>query len=95
MKKMQIKLRKIDDFLNLFAGLSKQRLELLWRIKELEPESVYQLAKSLKKSQPFILKEVQFLADKGLIDLKKVKTDGRTRVKPMVHYNLLSIDIQF
>lgn len=95
MKKMVIKVRKKDDFIELFAGLSKQRLELLWQINTLKPQSVYELANSLKKSQPYIQKEVNFLADKGLLILKKAKSHGRSRVKPEVTYQILSFEVEF
>ena len=95
MKKMLIKVKKMQDFIDLFAGLSKQRLELLWKIKSLRPESVYELANTLKKSQPYIQKEVNFLAEKGLITIKKSKTDGRNRVKPEVNYQVLSFEMDF
>ena len=95
MKKMLIKVKKMQDFVDLFAGLSKQRLELLWQIKSLRPESVYELANALKKSQPYVQKEVNFLADKGLINLKKHKIDGRSRVKPEVNYQVLTLEMDF
>lgn len=95
MKKMLIKVKKMQDFIDLFAGLSKQRLELLWQIKALKPQSVYELASTLKKSQPYVQKEVNFLANKGLITLKKSKTDGRNRVKPEVNYQVLAFEMDF
>lgn len=95
MKKMLIKVKKMQDFIDLFAGLSKQRLELLWQIKSLKPQSVYELAGALKKSQPYIQKEVNFLAQKGLIALKKTKSAGRNRVKPEVNYQILTLEMDF
>lgn len=92
---MLIKVKKMQDFVDLFAGLSKQRLELLWQIKSLRPKSVCELAKVLKKSQPYIQKEVNFLAAKGLLTLKKTKTAGRNRVKPEVNYQVLSLEMDF
>lgn len=95
MKKMLIKVKKMHDFIDLFAGLSKQRLELLWQIKSIKPESVYELANALQKSQPYIQKEVNFLASKGLLTLKKSKSDGRSRVKPEVSYQVLTLEMDF
>ena len=92
---MLIKVKKMQDFVDLFAGLSKQRLELLWQIKSLRPQSVYELANTLQKSQPYIQKEVNFLAEKGLLTLKKTKTDGRNRVKPEVGYQVLTLEMDF
>lgn len=92
---MLIKVKKMQDFIDLFAGLSKQRLELLWQIKSLKPQSVYELANTLQKSQPYIQKEVGFLAKKGLVNLKKTKSDGRSRVKPEVNYQILALEMDF
>ena len=92
---MLIKVKKMQDFIDLFAGLSKQRLELLCRIKELKPESVYELANALEKSQPYIQKEVNFLAEKGLVNLTKSKIAGRNRVKPEVNYKILALEMEF
>ncbi len=92
---MLIKVKKMQDFIDLFAGLSKQRLELLCRIKELKPESVYELANALHKSQPYIQKEVNFLAEKGLVNLTKSKIAGRNRVKPEVNYKILALEMEF
>lgn len=85
----------MQDFIDLFAGLSPQRLELLWQIKSHKPQSVYELANTLKKSQPYIQKEVNFLAAKGLVNLKKHKIEGRNRVKPEVNYQVLSLEMDF
>lgn len=85
----------MQDFIDLFAGLSKQRLKLLWQIKSLKPQSVYELANTLKKSQPYIQKEVNFLAAKGLVNLKKHKIEGRNRVKPEVNYQVLTLEMDF
>ncbi len=92
---MLIKVKKMQDFIDLFAGLSKQRLELLWQIKSLRPQSVYELANALQKSQPYIQKEVNFLAEKGLVNLTKSKIAGRNRVKPEVNYNILALEMEF
>ena len=92
---MIIKVTKKHDFLDLFAGLSKQRLELLWQVRKLKPGSVYELANALGKSQPYIQKEIAFLAEKGLLTLKKSKTNGRTRLKPEMNYQVLTLELDF
>lgn len=95
MKKMLIKTRSRHEFIDLFSGLSKSRLELLWQIKQHAPESVYELSIKLNKSQPFLKKEIEFLAQKGLIALNKSKMNGRTRIKPEVLYKVLSFEVVF
>lgn len=95
MKKLLIKTTKKHEFIDLFTGLSKQLLELLWQVKRLKPESVYELALVLKKSQPYIQKEIAFLKEKGLLTLKKSKSNGRTRLKPEVNYQVLTLELDF
>ncbi|MFN3454413.1 MAG: MarR family transcriptional regulator [Pseudobdellovibrio sp.] len=88
-------MQKKQDFLDLFTGLSRQRLELIWEIKQANPSSVYELSKLLNKSQPYLQKEINFLESKGLITLKKNKVNGRHRVKPEVIYQILAIEVDF
>jgi len=95
MKKMVIKTKNKKDFFELMSGLSNQRLELLWWIKEHSPDSVYELAKIVNKSQPYVQKELKFLEKKGFIVLKKTKINGRKRVAPIMEYNILSFEMEF
>jgi len=95
MKKMVIKTKNKKDFFELMLGLSKQRLELLWQIKTCKPNSIYDLSKLMKKSQPYIQKEIKFLTEKGLLALKKSKSNGRVRLKPEMNYSVLSFEMEF
>jgi len=95
MKKMLIKTKNKKDLFELMLGLSKQRLELLWQVKASRPNSIYELSKAMNKSQPYIQKEIKFLTKKGLLTLKKSKTNGRTRLKPEMNYSVLAFEMEF
>ena len=95
MKKFVIKISNKKDFINTFSSLSKQRLEILWMIKEKKPESIYELAQLLQKTQPYVQKEIKFLEKNGLIELKKSKINGRTRLKPTMEFQILAFEVEF
>ncbi len=94
LKKQIIKTTKKKDFLDLIKGLSPERLELIWKIRQIQPDSIYQFAKHLGKSQPYVLKELNFLEEKGLISLKKLKEKGRWRTRPSVDYHILTFEME-
>ncbi len=94
-KKMVVKLHKIEEMVALFAGLSKARLELLWKIRQFNPDSIYELSVLMKKSQPYLQKEILFLESKGLLSLEKAKSNGRTRLKPQFNYRVLTFELDF
>lgn len=92
MKKMTLKLQNNKSSLQLLSSLSKQRLELICLIRDLKPNSIYELATAVQKSQPFLLKEVRLLSDMGLVQIEKSKLNGRTRLKPVVQYQILNLE---
>lgn len=92
-KKLVIKTSGKKDFLALFGGLSPERLDLLWKIRKFQPESIYELASITGKKQPYLQKEVRFLADKGLLKLKKHKQGGRSKIKPELQYQVLCLEL--
>ena len=94
-KKQIIKLNKKRHFLEFFDGLSQERLDLIWQIRKFKPNSIYELASKVNKSQPYIQKELTFLHKKGLISLKKHKESGRIKMRPEVEYQILSFEMDF
>ena len=72
--------------------LTKERLKILKSIKKYHPSSIYELAKILKRDIKNTFDDVQFLAQAGLIELKKVK-DGREKTTPLVHYDKILLEI--
>ena len=55
--------------------LTEERLKVLRAIKKEQPESLYELAKKLKRDIKNTFNDVQFLAEAGLLDLA-----GRAKV---------------
>lgn len=72
--------------------LTEERLKVLRAIKKERPESVYELAKKLKRDIKNTFNDVQFLAEAGLLELKKTK-DGREKTTPLVNYDKILLEI--
>lgn len=72
--------------------LTKERLRILKTIKKELPSSIYELAKLLKRDVKNTFNDVQFLAQAGLIELKKTK-DDRERTTPRVNYDKILLEI--
>ena len=72
--------------------LTEERLRVLRAIKQEHPESVYELAKKLKRDIKNTFNDVQFLAEAGLLELKKTK-DGREKTTPLVNYDKIMLEI--
>lgn len=72
--------------------LTEKRLKILKTIKKDRPSSIYELAKMLKRDIKNTFDDVQFLAQAGLLELKKTK-DGREKTTPMVNYDKILLEI--
>jgi len=72
--------------------LTGERLRILKTIKKEHPSSIYELAKLLKRDIKNTFADVQFLAQAGLIELKKTK-DDRERTTPRVNYDKILLEI--
>ena len=72
--------------------LTEERLRILKTIKKNHPGSIYELAKILHRDIKNTFNDVQFLAQAGLIELKKTK-DGREKTIPMVNYDKILLEI--
>jgi predicted transcriptional regulator len=72
--------------------LTENRLKILKTVKKEHPSSIYELAKLLKRDVKNTFDDIQFLADVGLIELKKNK-DGRERNTPIVNYEKILLEI--
>lgn len=92
-KKLSYKVQSVEDLADLISGLSSERFLLLKTIRELNPQSIYQLAAMVGKSQPYVQKEMRYLADLGLVTFKKSMSDGRLKMIPIVAYSRLNIEI--
>ncbi len=72
--------------------LTEERLRILKTIKKNHPQSIYELAKMLQRDIKNTFDDVQFLAQAGLIELKKTK-NGREKTTPTVNYDKILLEI--
>lgn len=75
--------------------LSPKRLELINAVKMKNPESIYDLAKMLKRDQGNVTKDVNLLAKHGFLELEEVKDGERTKVKPTYEKGGIELMIKF
>jgi predicted transcriptional regulator len=72
--------------------LTEERLRILRTIKKDHPQSIYELAKMLHRDIKNTFDDVQYLAEAGLVDLKKTK-EGREKTTPLVPYDKILLEI--
>ncbi len=72
--------------------LTDKRLTLLKAIKEKHPSSIYELAKIAGRNFKNVSDDLKYLAEIGLVELKKSKKD-RIRVTPTVSYDKILLEI--
>ena len=72
--------------------LTENRLNILKIVKKEHPSSIYELAKMLKRDVKNTFDDIQFLANVGLVELKKTK-EGRERNNPIVNYDKILLEI--
>ncbi|MEO5355987.1 MAG: ArsR family transcriptional regulator [Nitrospirae bacterium YQR-1] len=81
-----------DDIDTLRKILTDGRIKVLKGIKKNNPQSIYELAKILDRDTKNTFDDVKFLAEMGLIELKKTK-DGREKTTPTVSYDNILVEI--
>lgn len=72
--------------------LTEERLIILKVIRKEHPTSIYELAKILERDIKNTFDDVQYLAEVGLIELKKSK-EGREKITPLVNYDKILLEI--
>ncbi len=72
---------------------TEQRLRIIKTIKREHPASIYELAKILGRDVKNTFDDVQFLAQAGLLELRKIK-EGRGKTTPLVKYEKILLEIQ-
>jgi predicted transcriptional regulator len=72
--------------------LTEERLKIVKAIRKNHPASIYELAKILRRDVKNTFDDVQFLAQAGLVELKKAK-DIRERTAPKVDYDKIVLEI--
>ena len=71
---------------------TEERLRIVKTIKKEHPSSIYALAKILGRDVKNTFDDVQFLAQAGLVDLRK-KKEGREKTTPLVKYDKILLEI--
>ena len=82
-----------SDFSMVSKVLSTERLKLLRTIKKDKPSSVNQLAKLLGRSQQNVHKDVHYLAELGIIELKKTRKNGSKKESVQPEFNWDGFDV--
>ena len=72
--------------------LTEERLKIVKAIRKNHPASIYELAKILRRGVKNTFDDVQFLAQAGLVELKKTK-DIREKTTPKVDYDKIVLEI--
>ncbi len=72
--------------------LTEERLRVLRTVRKERPASVYELAKKLKRDIKNTFNDVQFLAQAGLLEIKKTRV-GREKNTPLVNYDKILLEI--
>ena len=73
--------------------LSNEKARLLYTIKHQNPESLYKLAKMLKRDFKSVLDDLRVLEKFGFIELKSVYKGKRRTLKPQVIVDTLTISL--
>lgn len=74
-------------------AITPERVKILKVIREKHPESIYELAKLLHRNLKNVSDDVHYLADLGLIELEKGKSNGREKTIPIVNYSKILLEI--
>ncbi len=75
--------------------LSSERLRLIQTIQEKKPASVNQLATMLDRAQANVHKDVHYLAELGILELRKLRSEGGKTgsVRPRFRWSGFEIDL--
>lgn len=74
-------------------AITHERIKILKVIKEKHPASIYELAKLLNRNLKNVSDDVHYLAELGLIELEKGKSNGREKTTPVVDYDKILLEI--
>ncbi len=73
--------------------LSNEKARLLYTIKAEKPNSIYKLAKLLKRDFKSVSEDIKLLERFGFIDLISEKTGNRERLKPILIVDTIYISL--
>ncbi|MFA6055928.1 MAG: hypothetical protein WC769_11185 [Thermodesulfovibrionales bacterium] len=74
-------------------AITPERVKILKVIKGKRPQSIYELAKLLNRNLKNVADDVHYLAELGLIELEKGKSNGREKTMPLVNYDKILLEI--
>ena len=83
-----------EDISHIKKILTEERLKILYTIKHKKIESVYSLAKMLKRDRKAVTIDLEMLENLGFIDLNK-EEGTRLVTRPSLNYDRLDISIEF
>ena len=72
--------------------ITDERLKILRAVRKYHPDSIYELAKILKRDTKNVSDDVRFLANIGLLEIEELK-DGRRKTRPKVNYQKILVEI--
>lgn len=81
------------DISGLAKIFSPERVRLIMTVRDMKPESIYQLAKLLDRVPGNVKKDVDELAAFGILELKKKRTKAQGREAIQPKYNWDGFDI--
>ena len=76
-----------DSYDAMTSLMTEARFDAIESIKEHNPDSMYQLAKILKRDQANVFRDVKALVEIGILELEAIKKDGRELQKPIFLYD--------
>lgn len=81
-----------EDLESMRKVLTPKRLELLHKIKESNPSSLYELAKQLNRDLKNVTQDLEYLERLDLVKLNKT-LQGRGKTTPLVGYDKILLEI--
>lgn len=76
--------------------ITEEKMRMLREIKESSPDSIYELAKSLKRDIKSVREDLKQLASIGFVKLKRLKTKKKIKkTKPILAIERLNVIIEF
>lgn len=83
-----------DSMDSMLKLMSKSRFDVFAAIVEHKPDSLYELAKALKKDPGNVLRDAKALESLGLIELVPAKSGERERLKPEAKYDKIVFEFE-
>lgn len=82
------------DFSMFSKVFSSERLRIIHTIQSRHPRSVSELAEILEREQANVHRDVHYLAELGILDLKRIKVEGRPEtVQPEFNWTGFEIEM--